>query len=790
MTGHTTQTPPPEGINFEKIFKTVLRNLWLFIIFLILAFGLAYMYIRYTIPTYRVAASVLIKDQSKSASGSMEDLFGGNLFGNNQNLQNELLILKSYPIVEKTIQNLDLEVLYYQYKNYQYHDAYKSMPFKVIFFKEHPQLIHTIFNLQFEDDGTYVLSAEKQDAPAYNYLTNHVTGMRPDYEIALKGQVGEIMTTPDFQFLVVITSDEQLSFQKQYAFKLTTNEATTDYYKNALQFNMVNQSATIVEISLDTKSVELGRDIINELIKVYSAANLEEKNHMANMTINYIESQLEEVSKSLNMTEDSLQQFLSENRLINVEEQATGMSEQLMELRNQQAELMAQKRYFSYVADYLKENNEETQIIAPASMGVDDPLLNKLIVDLSTAQSNRSNLIENNQANNPMVKRLAIQINNLKNVIRENITSAQNSNSIAINELQSRIKVAEAEISKLPKTRMQLGGIERKYQVHDAIYNFLLQKHAEAKITKASNLPDNMVVEPAKLSGYISPNVRKIYLIAFVLGSGFPLGILLLIMALKTKIESREDLEHITNAPILGTILHNRNKKESNIFKTNPQSNIAESYRTLRTNLNFYLKKDEPKCILMTSSVSGEGKSFSAVNMAGSYASLGEKTILVNCDIRKSTPLQKVRDKKTGLSTYLSGYNTIEEIIQDGEMDNLSYIPAGSIPPNPMELLASSKTKELFNYLQSNYDCIILDTTPMAQITDAYMLIPYASMCIVVTRYKFTRKKILRVVLKDLKQKGIDNVGLILNDNKLAQEQYGYGYGYYGSDKKGKKRSS
>ncbi len=584
-----------DDINFDKIFKLVFRNLWMFVICLVVAVGSAFLYNKYSVPSYKVSSSILIKeDNSQPLTQGMDNMFSGNIFGNNQNLQNELIIIQSYPIIEKTIKNLDLEVAYYEFKDYQYHDAYHKAPFKIFFFDDHPQAIGTMFDLKFNADGSFNLMVKDKDVTLFDYKTRRKVGEKDELDLNIKGSLGQVVESKEFKFIVQI-EDENLSSmndEKQYAFKLLTNEALSRVYQKKLQFSIVDKNATVIDISLETTSVLRGKAIINELIRVYSANNLAEKNHIANMTIEYIDKQLQEVSHSLNLTEDSLQKFLSKNQLVAVEDQASSLSGQLVNLQNALAELMTQKRYFTYVGDYLAGGENETQIIAPSSMGVQDPLLNKLILDLSTAQSTKANLIQNGQERNPIVQRLTFQIDNLKKVVSENIASAKTSNEMSIEEMEKRIAQVEREIRKLPKTKLQLGGIQRSYQLNDAIYNYLLQKHAEAKITKASNLPDNIVVAPAHMVGSspVSPNKRIVNFAALFLGIGVPMGILLLIYLLRQTVETRDDLERISNAPILGTILHTRNKKEVNVFKDRPQSNIAESYRSLRTNINFYLK--------------------------------------------------------------------------------------------------------------------------------------------------------------------------------------------------------
>jgi len=400
--------------------------------------------------------------------------------------------------------------------------------------------------------------------------------------------------------------------------------------------------------------------------------------------------------------------------------------------------------------------------------------------ELITAQAQRSNLIVNKQERNPLVQKLGIQIENIKKTISENIVAVQRTTELSIDEMNKRIRKVEAEISRLPKTQRQLGGIERKYRLNDAIYNYLLEKRAEAKITQASNLPDDIIIEPAKMDGLkpISPNKRLNYLIALFLGLALPFAYLMVKSILNSKIETQEDIERITDVPVLGKIMHNH-KKTDNVMFEFPKSNISESYRVLRTNLDYHYKGLPKKVIMVTSSIEGEGKSFNAMNIAMSYAQLGLKTILVDFDLRKPTSyFANEEGSLVGLSSYFTDRASLDEIILHSPHDKLDYISSGPIPPDPVELLAHDKTGKLIDELKSNYDLIVLDTTPLAQVTDAYLLVDYTDVSVIIARYNYTIKKVFSLIMKDLKQKNIKNVCIILNDNRVYHDQYGYGYGY------------
>lgn len=774
--------PENSGNNILKLIQLVFRNIWIIILFVVLAEGVAYLYNRYTMPTYYVAANLLIKEDTKSNwAGNNDRFINADLLNKTQNLQNEMMVLNSFPLIEQTVKNLDLEVMYYEYKDYQYFNAYKWAPFKVFIFKDHNQLINTIFDIKFNADGSFIITVRKSDAVVYNYEDDKYLDKKEKFELNLKGNVGEVLETNDLKILVTIKDEDSLLLKdgRNFAFKLTTNWELANMFKYGLEFKLPNKLATVIEIGMRTSSISLSQDVINELMRVYSDSKLEEKNHLANITIDYIEKQLNEVSTSLNITGDNLKNFKSVNKAMNVNEQASRLSEQHIGLQDQMAELMVKKRYYDYIKEYNSSNTDENQIIAPTSMGVDDPLLDKLIEELTTAQSQRDILIKNKQERNPLVNRLNIQIRNLKNTIIENISSAERTNNMSITELQNRIDQLEEKISKLPETQMKLEGVERTYNLNDAIYNYLLEKQAEAKITKASNLPDDEIIEPAHKIGFdpVWPKKQFNYIIALIMGVGIPFVFLYLKMFFKATITTQEEVENITNATILGKVLHHNVKKEMNVFNLSSKDKIAENFRTLRTNLSFALRGSAGNTILVSSCVSGEGKTFSALNIAAAYAQADKKTILLNFDLRKSNSITKNIDNNNGLSLFLSGESSLEKIIQKSNFKNLDIINSGPIPPNPLELMENDAAKsKLFSFLKENYDYIIIDTPPMAQVSDAFAIIQYTDLNLIVVRYNVTKKKLLVMVLNELKNKNINNVSIILNGNKLVSEQMGYGY--------------
>lgn len=772
-----------EENDLKRISEMVFRNYKLFFLSIIISICLAFLINRQSIPVYKISSSILIKEnQTQPGTREANDFINSTLFGQNQNFQNELWVIKSSPVIEQTIKNLDLEVTYYCKKGFRFIDDFQNAPFQVLYLPNHAQPLNVKFKLSFIDENHFQLIAESKNVSFYNFETDQITHQKENWIFTKNSKFGDLIENSDLAFIVKFDSTKKtLNKKTLYGFDFKTVASLSNRLKRNLDYNVVDKNATVIEISLKSASLIKGIDVLNELMNVYSKQNLERKNHLASITIDYIENQLSEISDSLNQTEDYLQKFRSSNQLLNITDQATGISTQYMNLQNQLAELVTRKRYYDYVSDYLKDNDNFSNMMLPAAIGVQDQLLNNLMSELITAQAQRSNLIENNQERNPLVQKLSIQIENTKKTISENIVAVGKTTTISIDEMNKRIRKIEAEISRLPVTQRKLGNIERKYRLNDAIYNYMLEKRAEAKITKASNLPDNIIIESAKMVGMkpISPNKSRNYLIAFFIGLVFPIGVVMIKGALNNKIESQDDIERLTDAPVLGKIMHNKFKTNNVMFEFH-KSNIAESFRTLRTNLDFYVGGGHKKVIMVTSCLENEGKTFVAMNLAMSYAQLGRKTILVDFDLRKpKTFFKDQEESQEGLSSYMINKTTLDNIILKSPHEKLDYIPSGILPPNPVELIALEKTEGLITKLKDDYDIIVLDTTPLAQVTDAYLLIDHADLKIIISRYKLTLKRVLSLIIKDLKTKNVSNICIVLNDNRYYRDQYGYGYGYY-----------
>ena len=388
-----------EENELHKIIELIVKNYRLFILSVMLAILIAFLINHYSVPVYSISSSILIKEnKTQQSSGGGTDFLNSNLLDKDHNFQNELWEIKSSSVLEQAIRNLDLTVSYYLKEKFQYRDAYLDAPFKIFLLTNHSQPINVKFEITFLPEGFFQLNAASGETTFYNFETEQITNKKNNWNFVKNGKFGELIETDDLALIIQIDSTNK-AFKgnyNKYAFEFKTVSSLSNKIKKDLNFNVVDKLATVIEINLKSESLKKGIDIVNELMNVYLEQNLVRKNHLATVTIDYIEKQLNEISDSLSMTENKLQQFRSSNQLLNITDQANGISTQYMDLQNKLAELVAHKRYYDYVADYLSKNDNFSNMIVPASLGIQDQLLTNLMSELIAAQAQRSNLIVNN----------------------------------------------------------------------------------------------------------------------------------------------------------------------------------------------------------------------------------------------------------------------------------------------------------------------------------------------------------------------------------------------------------
>ncbi len=734
-------------------------------------------------PTYEVRSMLVIQEDGNQFSRASSNLFSDiGVFGADKNFANEVQTIQSTSIIAEAISRLDFRISYYLHESLIKKELYKSSPFVVLINPEHPQLTNLRFKIDITTNSSFKLSFRGKDITVHNYKSGRVINVVPKAYDKKEYGFGDQIESENYDFKIVLNSNYKFDENESNSFSFILNQPKDiiKLYQAKLSLGVPDQESTVAEITIESKSPEKAIDFLNSLTETYLLKDVERKNHISIKTIEYIDSQLNIIKDSLQIAEENLQQFRSSNQVTDLSVQANQVYDELRVLENQKAELKTNLKYYEYIKEYFAANQDFSDLITPSGMGIQDPLLNNLIEELIGLNAEKVSLVENNQTKSPYLRKIDIRIDNLKNMISENISYVSKTAEMGMNDLDSRIRQLNAEIRKLPRTERALFGMQRKFNLNDAIYTYLLEKRSEAEISKASYQPDAELLEPADIigDGPISPNKKINILIALILGISLPISYLRLKEITQTSFKDREDIQRSINLPIFGQI-YNNNKKMETVVNTFPKSHIAESFRRMRTNSNYFLSNLDSHVIAVTSVISQDGKSFIALNLAISYAIANSKTLLIGFDLRKPKLFERLDLKETpGISDYLSEQVELEKIIQKSKVDNLDIIWAGKEPPNPAELIASTKTKELIKKLRNEYKYIIIDTAPIGIISDAMMLFNYADIKAIILRLNHTPKKEAAHILDDLKAQKINNTVLIINDIPINKKS-SYGYGYY-----------
>jgi tyrosine-protein kinase Etk/Wzc len=767
-----------ESIDIRAFLYKCFHHWYLFFIIVAIALTVAVLINRFTNPMYKISTFVLIHDKENPLDA--QNLIGSSLYGNPYKIENEIGLIKSKSLTARALRELDFFISYYRENRFTSNEIYRSSPFVISLDTLFDQPLNMKFYIDFLNDTVMAVRASSMDVTCYRFSSNSNTRIIHQFTFSDTTTFGKLIGNqfcrfriiPNYNILGQIKDHRKFSFQLNSLSQLVNRFRITDIKDT--------KSSSILQISLKNGNVQQGVDYLNKLTAVYLAKGIERDDKIASATIDFIDSQLTGIRDSLRYSEDKLQQFRSSRGVTNIDFQAQQTYQQMENLQDQKAQLIVKSKYYNYLQEYLKKNNMVDNLIAPSSMDINDPLLNNLIIELTKLYSERSEMSFNSIRDNPYLNSLESRISDIKAKLIENIDNIIKNGEISLREIDTRINEIEAEISKLPGSQRELLVIERKFKLNDAIYTFLLTRRSEMQISKASNIPSNEILDPASEDDYVkvSPNTRMNYILALLLGLLVPATLIYLKDYFRNKIEDEYDIRMMTDVPVIGHIIHNT-LKNGLVVHEYPSSIVAESFRTLRTNFQFFSQENEKNVILITSIIKGEGKSFTSVNLGTVFAQNRKKVVVIDFDLRKARIheyLGIVSDN--GLSRYLSHNTSIEDIIFPSGIDNLDVIPSGPIPPNPTELISSAITKELFNVLSTRYDIVLIDSPPIALVSDALLLLKFANIRILVVRQNFTPRNLFAAIIGDLQRRNIDKLNIVINDERTDGNTYGYGYGY------------
>lgn len=776
------------GFDIKSILMKLLFNWkWIVASIVVCLFG-AKIYLQKQAPVYRIQATVMINDNQKGSFNNQIQTFQQDfgIMSTTGGLDNELEVLRSKSMIKQAVIDLGLYTRY-SIDNGFFRPAtslYGSYPVKVLINPDDLERLNygASFTITQPDASSYVITYNRYDKEAGKV-------------IEVKEEVKTLPCTLNTHIgrLVLVKGDmPALDPEKEMTVTIVPPIQAAKACLGALGIEPTSKTTSVAYISYLDVNKHRATDFVNQLVVAYNRQNNNDKNFVALKTEEFIGNRLEIVSAELDETEEQMAQYKRSAGLISLSGDAQRAIQGSTEYEKQHVAIVTQLKLINFLHDYINDPKNHLQPI-PANVGLEDENLSSLIGSYNEVVIQRSNLLRSASESNPAIVEATTIANLMASTIKTSIETVRSSFEIKKKDFESQAKKFGSQLGDAPTREKILAGYERQLEVKSGLYMMLLQKREENSIALAATADNAKIIDAAlPFDAPVSPNRRSIMLIAFAIGLILPIAIIYLMEVMRYKIEGRNDLEKLTKIPVLGDVPMSheiKNSQRTIVVNENSNDLMAETFRAIRTNLQFILDSPDKKIIQFTSSTAGEGKTFVSSNLAVSMALLGKKVILIGLDIRKPrlAEMFNLTDRKSGITVFLSGDANdkdllFKQIMPSGVNPNLDILPAGVVPPNPAELLSRKNLDKAMEYLKEEYDFIILDTAPVGLVTDTLIISRVTDATVYICRSDYTPKSNLGIA-NDLRRDGkLKNMSIILNgiDMKLKKYGYYYGYGRYG----------
>ncbi len=744
----------------------------IFVITIFTSLLISFIYIHYQTPIFEANATILLKDQKSGATDAnvLEAL--GVTSNSAKTVENEIEVLKSRTLVREVAREMGL-----------YAQVYSKGTLRDIMVYPNPVKFIALNPDQLLNSPNVPIS--------FKYIAqNYVVIGKIKYPLKVP------VTTPYGQFIIQPTAEierySESSAKENYYLQIRSVKAAGNAILGALSVALAAKQSSLIGLKLADQVPARAEDVLNSLIHVYNKAGIDDKNKTVANTLDFINNRLVTVTKDLTDVEGNLQQYKSAQGIVSLPDQGKLYLDNVQTKDQSLSQITVQLDVLNEIEKYIQKKADNPGIV-PATLGVTDIVLNNLLEKLYTAELTLESQRQVSGENSPAIAALQAQITQLKSSLLENIRSQRVNLIASQNSLQSQINQTSGMLKKVPQRERELLEITRQQSIKNAIYTFLLQKREDAEISYASAVADSRVVNYAESGGSpIKPIAINIYLIGLAIGLFLGVAFVLIREQFNREVLFRSDIEKETGATVLAEIMHD-DSGEALVIKDGKRTVIAEQLRALRTSLNYIGLHGERKVILLTSSISGEGKSFMGVNMSVSLSLTGKKVVLLEFDLRKPK-VSKMLDiqQQPGISEYLAGlasYEDIQRSMEAKKIPNLCILPAGAIPPNPTELMLNGKLDTLVDQLKRDFDYILIDSPPVGLVTDAKILDKYSDACLYMVRHNYTPKHFLGLVEQLYVNRELTNINIVFNGLKSRGvlkggagygSSYGYGYSYGG----------
>ncbi len=752
-----------------------------FVFLLLLAVGGACLYMRFAIPKYESTARLLIKDEKKGVEDS-KGLESLNLISTKKILENEIEVLSSRTLVKEVVNNLELYAPVFEERKLNSWmesnkwvaglskrgvspgglPAYTTSP--VIVKVQSPDSLREVKKVPF----VYDRAQQKVILGAEGYAINEW----------VQTPYGTLQFSPNPRL-----ADSTYVPNGQFYFALQQPKKAIADIQNRLVIASASKLSSILNLTIRDEVPERGEDILNSLLTAYNVAMLKDKNTLAANTLKFVEDRLNHVSRDLSGIEKKIEGYKSSQQAVDVSEQGKLFLENVSANDQKLSEIDMKLAALDQVEHYVKQKDNNSSI-APSTLGVTDPVLSSLLDKLYEKELEYEKKKSTTGEGNPLLTSVADQINRIKPGILENIQNQRHNLQASKSNLASTNNSYTSVLQTIPKKERDLREISRQQNTMQSIYAFLLQKKEETALSYAANVSDSRVVDRASSTvAPVSPKMPIVFAIAIIVAMAFFVVWVTLKELFNRKIMYRHDIERLTSHPIIAEVSKSKTKEPS-VIGANNRTFVAEQFRKLRVALNYLGVNTTHKKVLITSGISGEGKSFIATNLALSMALTGKKVVLLEMDLHSPAISEhmNVDREASGISSYLLGTREPEEIIKRTELnENLFFIPAGPLSGNPTELLMNNRLPELLNYLDGIFDYIIIDSAPVAPVTDAYIISPLCDATLYIVRHRHTPKVLVEQIDKNSKVNILKNMAIVFNGIRprgFGKHHYGYGYGY------------
>ena len=765
----------------ELLFKYLIHWPW-FVGAVVVCLIAAWVYLYTSTPVYNISATVLIKDDKKGGSAGMlsglESLGLDGMVSSSQNIDNEIEVLRSKTIVKEVVEDLGLYISYTDEDEFPSRNMYKTSPVQVSLTPQEADLLEEpmIVEMTLQPQGSMDVTVKIDDDEYQKHFEKLPAVFPTD-----KGTLAFFLTPDSISSSKRILEETTASEKTTRNITATINKplAVAKAYCKNMTIEPTSKTTSVAVISLKNSNVQRGKDFINKLLEMYNINTNNDKNEVAQKTAEFINERISIISKELGSTEKDLESFKRGAGITDLTSDAQIALTGSAEYEKKRVENQTQINLLQDLQKYMQNEGYE---VLPSNIGLQDLNLAAAINRYNEVLVERKRLLRTSTENNPTIINLDTSISAMKENVQVSLDRVLRGLFITKADLDREANRYSRRISEAPGQEREFVSIARQQEIKAGLYLMLLQKREENAITLAATANNAKIIDDAIADDApVSPKRKMIYLIALVLGVGIPVGVIYLLELTKFKIEGRSDVEKLTSLPIVGDIPLTDEKQGAIAVFENQNNLMSETFRNIRTNLQFMLENDK-KVILVTSTVSGEGKSFISANLAISLSLLGKKVVIVGLDIRKPG-LNKVFNiprKEVGITQYLANpEKNLMDLVQLSDVSkNLYILPGGTVPPNPTELLARDGLDKPIETLKKNFDYVILDTAPVGMVTDTLLIGRVADLSVYVCRADYTHKNEYTLINELAEKDKLPSLCTVINGLDLKKRKYGYYYGY------------